>query len=48
MPRSIEALFERSKTQIQNLNRLQKPLVFYNESEIKLKISKIGSIPITV
>jgi len=37
----MEALFGRSKTQIQNLDRSQKPPVFYGESEIKLKTSKI-------
>jgi len=48
MPRSMEALFGRSKTQIQNLDRSQKPPVFYGESEIKPKTSKMGSIPVTV
>jgi len=48
MPRSVEVLFGRRKTQIQNLDRSQKPPVFYGESEIKLKTSKMGPIPIMV
>ena len=30
------------------MDRPQKPLVFYNESETKPKTSKIGLVPITV
>jgi len=48
MPRSIEALLGRSKTQIQNLDRPQKPPVFYNESKTELQTNKMGPIPITV
>jgi len=48
MPRSVEALFGRSKTRIQNLDRSQKPLVFYGELKIKPKTNKMGPIPITV
>jgi len=46
VPRSIEILLRRDKTQIQNLNGPQKPLVFYDESKIKPKTSKMGPIPI--
>jgi len=48
MPRSMEALFGRSKTRIQNLDRSHKPLVFYGKSKIKPKTSKMGPIPIMV
>jgi len=48
MPRSMETLLGRSETRIQNLDRLQKPPVFYDKSKTEPQTSKMGPIPITV
>jgi len=46
MLRGIEALLGRYNSEIRDLNRSQKSRVFHESSEVKLKTSKMGSIPI--
>ena len=48
MSRSIETLSRRGKTRIQNLDRLQKPPVFHDESKIELKTSAMVFVPLAI
>ena len=43
---TVSNTHERSKKSVQNLNRLQKSRVFYEELEVESKISKMGSLSI--
>jgi len=46
MLRSIEALLGRSNDEIRDLDRSQKSRIFYESTEVELKTSKMGPIPI--
>ena len=44
----MEVLLREGKAGIQNLDRLQEPLVLYNKPKAKLQVSEIGTIPLTI
>jgi len=44
----MEALLGRSETGIRNLDRPQKPPVFYDESKAEPTTSAMGTIPIMI
>jgi len=44
----MEVLLREGKAGIQNLDRLQEPLVLYNKPKAKSKTSKMGPIPIKI
>jgi len=46
--RSIEILFKRGKIRIWDLDRPQKPLVFYNKPKVKSKTSKMDFVSILI
>jgi len=48
MSQGMEALLGESKTRIQNLNRPQKPPVFYDEPKVESMTSTMGLIPIMI
>jgi len=44
----MKTLFGGNKTRIRNLDRPQKPLVFYDKPKAELQTSKIGIIPLKI